>query len=200
MSERISDEKLELYKSFSDDAKGLIGDELIGAVEAERSRVAELESENAALKEEAQRAHDMFAGAMADIRTMEAELAETEMLLNEYKDAECKAVKREGLALADRDSWRRVAERLEREKQSAESRLEAAETHNQILAEAKRGYLAVRERVSGLPCYLTWKGYTDSDGEPETCAMQHRDKWRYCPVCKSADELQAALQKEQGNE
>ena len=36
-----------------------------------------------------------------------------------------------------------------------------------------------------LPCYLAWKGYTDNEGNPETCRMQHEETWRYCPVCKA---------------
>lgn len=38
---RMTDERLALYKEFSDDAKGLIGDELIAEVERLRAKVAE---------------------------------------------------------------------------------------------------------------------------------------------------------------
>ena len=40
--------------------------------------------------------------------------------------------------------------------------------------------------AEAYPCYLTWKGYTDNEGEPETCLMQGFEEWQYCPVCKAA--------------
>lgn len=43
MTEHMSDERLALLEQFSDDAKGIIGDELIAALKAERQRVEELE-------------------------------------------------------------------------------------------------------------------------------------------------------------
>ena len=41
-------------------------------------------------------------------------------------------------------------------------------------------------QLDAYPCYMTWMGCTDNEGEPENCAMQGIEDWDYCPVCKAA--------------
>lgn len=39
--------------------------------------------------------------------------------------------------------------------------------------------------LEDMPCYMSWFGYKETDGEPADCRCEHGDEtWRYCPVCK----------------
>jgi len=57
--------------------------------------------------------------------------------------------------------------------------------HYELREKAEAKLEAAEAQLAAMPCYLTWFGYKEKDGENGDCWTEHdADHMRHCPVCK----------------